>query len=195
MHPGITLYFVRHGETDWNAERRYQGQCDIPLNALGREQARRNGVTLAALMPSIANARFVASPLGRTRETMEILRAGMGLPAEVYALDERLKELSYGAWEGQLQDELPVIDPAGWAARTHDPFRWRPEGGESYADLLVRSADWLATIEHDTVVASHGGVSRCLRGHVLGLDPASIPELESPQDRVLVLRKGVMSWL
>ena len=195
MHPGITLYFVRHGETDWNAERRYQGQCDIPLNALGREQARRNGVTLAALMPSIANARFVASPLGRTRETMEILRAGMGLPAEVYALDDRLKELSYGAWEGQLQDELPVIDPAGWAARTLDPFRWRPEGGESYADLLVRSADWLATIEHDTVVASHGGVSRCLRGHVLGLDPASIPELESPQDRVLVLRKGVMSWL
>ena len=195
MHPGITLYFVRHGETDWNAERRYQGQCDIPLNALGREQARRNGVTLAALMPSIANARFVASPLGRTRETMEILRAGMGLPAEGYALDDRLKELSYGAWEGQLQDELPVIDPAGWAARTLDPFRWRPEGGESYADLLVRSADWLATIEHDTVVASHGGVSRCLRGHVLGLDPASIPELESPQDRVLVLRKGVMSWL
>jgi broad specificity phosphatase PhoE len=195
MRDGITLYFVRHGETDWNAERRYQGQRDIPLNAKGREQARRNGVTLASRMPAIATAQFVASPLGRARETMEILRAGMGLSAADYTLEDRLKELSYGAWEGQLQDELIHVDPEGWAARTLDPFRWRPRGGESYADLLVRCAEWLDGVEHDTVVASHGGVSRCLRGHVLGLDPASIPELESPQDRVLVLRKGEMSWL
>ena len=195
MHPGITLYFVRHGETDWNAERRYQGQRDIPLNDKGRDQARRNGVTLAALLPSIVQAQFIASPLGRTRETMECLRSEMGLDPRGYGLDDRLKELSYGAWEGQLQDELPKIDPAGWAARTLDPFRWRPTGGESYADLLVRSANWLDGVERDTVVASHGGVSRCLRGYVLGLDPATIPELESPQDRVLVLRKGEMSWV
>lgn len=195
MLDGITLYFVRHGETDWNAERRYQGQRDIPLNDRGREQARRNGKALAAVKGTLASARFVASPLGRTRETMDILRTEMGLAAGGYTLDDRLKELSYGAWEGQLQDELSQIDPAGWAARTLDPFRWRPEGGESYADLLERCANWLGDVRHDTVVASHGGVSRCLRGHVLGLDPASIPELESPQDRVLVLRKGEMSWV
>ncbi|MEQ1578911.1 MAG: histidine phosphatase family protein [Hyphomicrobium sp.] len=195
MRDGITLYFVRHGETDWNAERRYQGQRDIPLNAKGREQARRNGQTLATAAATLFAAKFVASPLGRARETMEILRAEMGLPVSDYTLEDRLKELSYGTWEGQLQDELPQVDPGSWSARSLDPYRWRPHGGESYADLLKRSAGWLASVEHDTVVASHGGVSRCLRGHVLGLDPASIPELESPQDRVLVLTSRGMSWL
>ncbi len=195
MRDGITLYFVRHGETDWNAERRYQGQRDIPLNERGREQARRNGRTLAAHSALLATCAFVASPLGRARETMDILRTAMGLSPSGYGLDERLKELSYGAWEGQLQDELPVIDPQGWQARTLDPFRWRPTGGESYADLLERSARWVDGLAADTIVASHGGVSRVLRGHVLGLDLASVPELESPQDRVLVLRKGEMRWL
>ena len=195
MRDGITLYFVRHGETDWNAERRYQGQRDVPLNDKGREQARRNGRTLAAISPHLSAARFIASPLGRTRETMELLRAEMGLTPQDYALDDRLMELSYGTWEGQLQDELAKIDPEGWAARTLDPYRWRPRGGESYADLLVRSAKWLECIEHDTIAVSHGGVSRCLRGFELGLDTALIPELESPQDRVLVMTKGAMSWL
>lgn len=194
MLDGITLYFVRHGETDWNAERRYQGQRDIPLNDRGRAQALRNGQALAKFKHTLTHARFVASPLGRTRETMEILRAEMGLPPQGYTLDDRLKELSYGAWEGQLQDELARTDAEGWAARNLDPFRWRPEGGESYADLLERCAAWLSDLRHDTIVSSHGGVSRCLRGHVLGLDPATIPDLESPQDRVLVLTAGAMRW-
>ena len=61
--------------------------------------------------------------------------------------------------------------------------------------MLFRSVDWLGSIERDTVVAAHGGVSRCLRAHVLGLDPAVIPDLESPQDRVLVLTQSRMQWV
>ena len=75
LKPGVTLYFVRHGETDWNAAKRYQGRRDIPLNATGRAQARRNGRVLADLLGSRAAALdHVASPLRRARETMEILR-------------------------------------------------------------------------------------------------------------------------
>jgi probable phosphoglycerate mutase len=195
MRPGLTLYVVRHGETDWNAELRYQGQTDIPLNAIGRRQSARNGDALRALMPGLGQADFVASPLGRARETMRIVRDRLGLDPDGYRVDNRLMELSYGAWEGQLQSDLPRIDPAGLAARAEDPFRWRPEGGESYADLLARTVDWLAGLERDTVIASHGGISRCLRAHLLDLDPASIPCLESPQDRVLVLKGGTMAWL
>ena len=195
MHDKITVYFVRHGETDWNAERRYQGQVDIPLNETGRAQARRNGIALSKALGRRDAIDFVASPLCRARETMELVREGMGLPREGYRLDQRLKELSYGSWEGKLQADLPRLDPEGLATRKLDPFRWRPVGGESYADLLVRSCDWLESISRDTVVVAHGGVSRCLRGHILGLDPAIIPELESPQDRVLVLTKGQMRWL
>jgi broad specificity phosphatase PhoE len=195
MKSGITIFFVRHGETDWNAERRYQGQRDIALNETGRAQARRNGDALKAFADQIKAADFVASPLGRTRETMEILRAALGLPINDYRTDDRLKELSYGTWEGQLQTELPVLDPNGWAQRSIDPYRWRPTGGESYEDLLARTARWLQSIERDTVVVSHGGVSRCLRGHVLGLDTATIPDLDSPQDQVLVLTSTAMRWI
>lgn len=195
MRDGITIYFVRHGETDWNAARRYQGQRDIPLNDRGREQARRNGEALRSLLPAIGDADYVASPFLRARETMEIVRGCLGLPAELYRVDARLKELNYGHWEGLLQDDLPAIDPQGLAERAKDPLRWRPRGGESYADLLNRTVDWINGVERDTVISGHGGVGRALRAHLLGLPPESIPDLESPQDRVLVLTQGTMQWL
>src|SRR5262249_25444742 len=98
------LYFVRHGETDWNRERRLQGQHDVPLNALGRDQATRCGVVLRELLARTGRAAeefdFVASPLGRARETMERVRRELGVPPEVYRTDPRLAELSFGSWEG-----------------------------------------------------------------------------------------------
>lgn len=195
MRAGQTLYIVRHGETDWNRDRRYQGQRDIPLNAVGRAQAQRNGEALRTVMPAIAAVDFVASPLGRARETMEIMRTALGLPPEAYDIDERLRELSYGSWEGQLQADLPKLDPEGWGTRKRDPYRWRPSGGESYADLMVRTVDWLSGITGDTLVAAHGGVVRTLQAHVCGLDPERVPILEAPQDKVLLLRDGAMRWL
>lgn len=194
MRDGLTVYFVRHGETDWNAELRYQGQTDIPLNETGRRQSRRNGQALRAFLPDISDADFVASPLDRARETMRLIRTELGLDPLRFDVDRRLIELSYGSWEGQLQKDLPRIDPQGLAARAEDPYRWRPEGGESYADLFERTGAWLSGLTRSAVVASHGGVSRCLRAHVLGLDPEKIPELESPQDRVLILTRGAMRW-
>ena len=192
-HP--TIYFIRHGETDWNRDRRYQGQRDIPLNETGRAQARRNGDVLRTLLPDPSHTRFVASPLGRTRETMEIVRRELGLAEADYDIDPRLIELSYGAWEGTLQDDVATQDPDGTAARRVDPFRWRPSGGESYADLFARVKGWAGAQTGDCVVVSHGGVSRCLRADVLGLDPGLIPSLESPQNRVLVLENGTMRWV
>jgi probable phosphoglycerate mutase len=195
MRTDVTVYFIRHGETDWNAQSRYQGQADIPMNDIGRAQARRNGEALQALMPRIGAARFVASPLLRARETMEIVRGALGLDPAAYDLDDRLKELHYGHWQGIFAADLPGIDPPGVEERARDTFRWRPLGGESYADLMARSAAWLDDVASDTVVAAHGGVSRVLRGHVYGIDPALVPELSVPQDRVLVLRRSGMEWL
>lgn len=195
MQAGLTLYIVRHGETDWNRDRRYQGQRDIPLNVVGRAQALRNGEALRQLLPGIADVDFVASPLGRARETMEIMRGALALAPEAYSIDERLRELSYGSWEGQLQADLPRLDPEGWSTRKLDPYRWRPSGGDSYADLMARTTDWLTGVTRDTLVAAHGGVMRTLQAHICGLDPERVPVLEAPQDKILVLRDAAMQWL
>ncbi|MFN3626044.1 MAG: histidine phosphatase family protein [Hyphomicrobium sp.] len=195
MRADVTIYLIRHGETDWNAQSRYQGQADIPMNAVGRAQARRNGEILRTLLPAIAGASYVASPLLRARETMEIVREQMGLAPGVYSLDDRLKELHYGHWQGIFATDLPGVDAAGIRERAQDAFRWRPQGGESYADLMARAVTWLDSVTGNTVVASHGGISRVLRGHLYGIDPALVPELEVPQDRVLVLRRDGMRWL
>jgi len=193
---GVTLYFVRHGETDWNVAQRYQGRRDVPLNATGRSQARRNGRVLAELLGANAGLLdYVASPLLRARQTMEIVRAELGLAPEGYRIDERLREIDYGHWEGQLWYELPRIDPQGFAARKADTWGWQPKGGESYRMLSRRIAPWLADMKRDAVVASHGGVSKAVRGLVLQLASAEIPHLEVPQDKVLLVRAGSIEWL
>jgi probable phosphoglycerate mutase len=196
LRPGITLYFVRHGETDWNLAKRYQGQRDIPLNATGRAQAQRNGRVLAETLGAGAAAlAYVASPLARARETMEIVRRELGLVPDEYRTDDRLKEINYGHWEGLLWDELPEVDPEGLAARMADTWGWQPVGGESFKALSGRIESWLAELSHDSVVVAHGGVSRALRGLALGLPTAEIPFLPVPQDRILVVESGRMRWL
>jgi probable phosphoglycerate mutase len=196
LRPGVTIYFVRHGETDWNLAQRYQGQRDIPLNATGRAQAAGNGRALAdALGSRAATMDCVSSPLERARETMEIMRRELRLPPRVYRIDDRLQEIHYGHWEGELWSELPRTDPHGFAAREADRWGWQPRGGESYRELSKRVAGWLGEVERDAVVTAHGGVMRVLRGLVLGLRPAEMFALDVPQDKVLVVEAGRTKWL
>ncbi len=196
LRDGVTLYFLRHGETDWNAALRYQGQTDIPLNDKGRLQAARNGRVLADLLGDrIHTIDYVASPLSRASETMRIARMQLGLEADAFRRDDRLKEQHYGHWEGKLWSELPDLDPDGFAGHNRDKWGWCPLGGESYRMLSERLAGWLQSMEADAVVASHGAVSRVLRGLVLGLDGPAVTSLEIPQDKVLILQQGRMRWV
>jgi len=195
LKSGITLYVIRHGETDWNAELRYQGQEDIPLNDKGRAQSKRNGEALAQCTLDLQAHDFVASPLCRARETMEIVRTALSLEPAGYRVDPALKELSYGHWQGVLQSELPERDPKGLAARAEDPYHWRPNNGESYADLVARTRVWLQSVTHDSIIAAHGGTVRCLHALLLGLPTHDVPTLAIPQDKVLVIKDGQGSWL
>lgn len=193
-HP--LVYFVRHGETDWNAALRYQGQTDTPLNDKGRGQAARNGDVLRGLLGAdpAAVVDFVASPLSRTSETMAIVRSRLGVDRNGFRTDDRLKEIHFGHWEGALWHDLPASDPEGFSARKADPWGWQPRGGESYAMLATRVAAFLDELTRPTLIVSHGGVSRVLRGHLLGLPSCDVPHLEVPQDRVLVIDNGAMRW-
>jgi probable phosphoglycerate mutase len=196
LKSGVTLYFVRHGETDWNRAGRYQGQRDIPLNGTGRAQAARNGRVLAEVLGGgAAVLDYVASPLSRARETMEIMRTELMLPPLDYRTDDRLREIHYGHWEGRLWQELPHTDPEGYAARLADPWNWQPVGGESYRMLSERVARWLKEIRHDAIVVAHGGVSKVLRGLVLRLEGVDVAQLPVPQDKVLLVQDRSIRWL
>jgi broad specificity phosphatase PhoE len=160
------FYFVRHGETDWNAERRLQGQLDIPLNERGRLQSGQCGAILGALLSAggrtPADFAFISSPLRRARETMEIMRAGLALPRDGFATDPRLAELSFGRWEGLTYKEVRALDRSVLAMRERDKWNFAPPDGESYAQLLVRVRAWRASMTSDVIVTAHGGVARVL---------------------------------
>jgi len=163
------LYYIRHGETDWNVEQRLQGHRDTALNARGRVQAAHCGGVLRDLLAcegrAAADCAYVSSPLKRARETMELVRAGLDLPAHAYAVDDRLIEIAFGDWEGLTLPEIEARAPNAIAEREHDKWGFTPPGGESYRDVTRRVGDWYATVTRDTVVAAHGGVGRALIAH------------------------------
>jgi len=191
----FTLYFVRHGQTDWNAAGRLQGQTDIPINEIGRAQAKRNGALLADLLSSPQDFDFVASPLLRPRETMEIIRTQLGLEPKTYATDKRLMEISFGKFEGMTFYEMSMEMPEEFAHREKDKWLHKPPEGESYAELTARVKEWYLTLERDTICVAHGGVSRSLRGIILNLPGLEIVELDTPQDKVLKVAAGQIEWL
>lgn len=190
-----TIVFLRHGETDWNAEGRLQGQRDVPLNDKGRGQARRNGETLRRVLPGIAAFDFVASPLWRTRETMEIARTALGMDAGGYRTDDRLVEATFGRWEGFTTEEIRAKEPGELAAREADKWGVSPPGGESYELLARRVRPWIAEIDQPTVVVAHGGVGRVLWIELAGLDPAEAVAIAIPHDRVFLWDAGLARLL
>ena len=193
------IIFLRHGETDWNAEYRLQGQQDTPLNARGRDQARAVGRALRDWLggegPDVASLDFIASPLSRTRETMELARAAMGLPPADYATDPRLVELSFGRWEGLTWNELKARDPWAATAREGDKWTFQPPGGESYAMLAERVRPWLDGLDRESLVVAHGGVARVMMVLIGGVAPAEAALRDIRQGRALIFEDGGCRWL
>jgi probable phosphoglycerate mutase len=177
------LYFARHGETDFNAAHRLQGQYQTSLNELGRRQAATVGQLLRELFVQkqrqANDSHYVSSPLNRARETMEIVRGVLGLDPYAYATDDRLMEISYGAWEGLTLPEVEAHEPGVLARREHRKWSFTPPGGESYRQVAKRVAEWYASLTRDTVVIAHGGVGRSLMAnfHLMPEEEATHAEI------------------
>jgi broad specificity phosphatase PhoE len=188
--PRPTIYYIRHGETEWNALGRLQGTRDIPLNDLGRVQASQAGNILSELLAYDGHDRahipYVASPLGRARATMELVRQTLSLPAEGYALDDRLREIGYGKWEGSTLPEMEAADPSFYARRQTEKWTLAPEGGETYADVERRVRAWYDTVVTDTVAVAHGGTARALMVSLGFETPSSAVDLPIQQGAVYV---------
>ena len=192
--PTPTIYYIRHGETSWNAAGRLQGVQDVPLNDLGRKQAAHAGNILADLFVRDGRDKsslvFVASPLGRARSTMELVRGAMKLTPADYALDDRLREIGYGQWEGSTLAEMQVRDPVLFTKRQTEKWTVSPPGGESYVQVQARMQDWYNSVRADTVAVAHGGTARALMV-ALGLEtPISAADLTIEQGAVYVFRDG-----
>ena len=188
------LYMLRHGETAWNTERRMQGSKNSDLTARGRVQALGMGRTLRRELerepgPTI----FLRSPLGRTRETSEIIGQELGLASSDWREDIRLAELSYGTWEGFSWTEIEMNHPNALADWRAAPHGYCPPGGETHIDLRRRCEAVLTEIAASgtrTVVVSHGVSGAVVRGLNLGLDARAMFVLEKPQDAFFRLLAG-----
>lgn len=188
-----TLYLLRHGETEFNVEGRLQGQQDSPLTARGRAQARAHGALLKDLIAEPAAWRVVASPLGRTLDTARLACAELGLPESAIETDPRLKEVAYGQWEGLTHAEVETRYRDQWAARARDIWGFVVPGGESYEMLAARVQAFLDEANGRTIVVSHGGTGRMLRGLYSRLAPAEIKALEQPQDAIHRLTQNTIA--
>jgi len=192
-----TIYFIRHGETAWNAAGRFQGSKDIPLNDLGRVQATHAGDVLGDLVARNGHAlddlAFVASPLMRARVTMELVRTELGLPPEGFALDDRLREIAYGEWEGSTLPEMRASHPDLFAERERDKWHVSPPGGESYVSVTQRMREWYDSLPGNTVAVSHGGTARALMVAIEVALPEKAADLFIEQGAVYVFRDGTLA--
>jgi probable phosphoglycerate mutase len=185
-----TIFLVRHGETEWNRSRRYQGWSDSLLTERGIAQAEAIGRRLRAL-PEAAAAEIVSSPLGRTRRTAEIIAECVGRRAPL-RFDDRLKEISLGSWDGLHRNEIAALSPGIF---DHDYFEWyfRTPDGETYDGFAARVGGWLADAgDGPLIVVAHGIVTRVLRGLYAGLPRAVALSLPVPQDRIFRLAGGAI---
>ncbi len=192
-----TIYYIRHGQTEWNAAGRFQGSKDIPLNDVGRGQAAHAGGILKDLLARRGRTGdslgFVSSPLGRARSTMEFVRTQLGLPPENYTLDDRLREIGYGHWEGSTLAEQEASHPEIFAARQTDKWGMPPPEGESYASVQLRMRDWYEGLTSDTVAVAHGGTARALMVALEVQTIAAAADLAIEQGAVYVFSDGTLA--
>jgi probable phosphoglycerate mutase len=192
-----TLYYIRHGLTDWNIEGRLQGGRDIPLNERGRAQARLCAGILNDLVErdkrAVADLHYVSSPLVRASETMDIVRASLGLPKEGYAREPRLKEIAFGQWEGLTYLDVLRRDKTVVDQRESEKWLFRPPGGETYEEVARRVGEWYAALDRDAVVTAHGGTARALVAYLGIAPPEQAAHQPIEQGVVYVFANGALT--
>lgn len=186
------FYLVRHGQTLWNTEARFQGQFDSPLTDIGRDQATRIGRALAAEIGPLGElVRAYVSPLGRTRTTAELI--GRSLPMSITE-EPRLMEVHFGDWEGLTREDILSRFGSDQSIRPID-WQFQAPGGETLDVVLARVNAWYATAEAPAVIITHGIISRLVRGIHAGLGHEEMLTLPVSQDGYFRLDGGKVEFV
>ncbi|MEL7255139.1 MAG: histidine phosphatase family protein [Pseudomonadota bacterium] len=173
------IWFLRHGQTQWNKEQRLQGRLDSPLTELGLEQAAQQARIMAPILAERPDLVCRVSPQGRAAHTARI-----ALGDRSFETDDRLAEVATGEWEGRLRGDLPTGGRNDLFLYTAAP------GGEGFDALEARVQAVLDDLTGDTVIVSHGLLGKVLRGLVRGLSREEMGELSNKQGCVYVLDGG-----
>ncbi|HWO71196.1 MAG TPA: histidine phosphatase family protein [Actinomycetota bacterium] len=180
-----TLYLVRHGRTKVNAEGRFRGRCDVPLDEVGLAEAGR----AARMLSGSGAVALASSPLIRSTQTAEVLAAALGLPVQI---DPGLVDLDHGDWTGLTPEEAAARDPEAFACFRSEPLRSTPPGGEALADTLRRTRAALRDLVErhggaPVVAVSHEVPIRLVLADALGVRDEALWRHDVPTGSVSVL--------
>lgn len=189
------IYYIRHGQTDWNKQNRFQGRRDIPLNITGEAQADANGGLLKKLIArhkhDIANLAWLASPLGRTMDTANRVRAAFDdALLQPLKAEPDLVEISFGRMEGYRLQDLEHELPHEYAARLANKWTHRPLDGENYDDVAQRVTRVLAKLKGPTIIVSHGGVGRIFDHLICDAGTDVLAQTQFLQDHIYHYKDG-----
>jgi broad specificity phosphatase PhoE len=190
-----SILLVRHGETEWNLERRIQGRFDSPLTERGVAQAHAIG-TLVRELDQAGSVRIVASPLGRAMRTAKIIAEHLPTRPQLL-IDGRLQEISAGSWDGLTFREIELRCPGIFEGDGRYEWNFRAPGGETYEAFAARVAEWLSSAVEEplTIAVTHGVVSRVARGLYARLPREVALVLPVQQDRIFRLAGGSIEEL
>lgn len=181
-----TIFIMRHGETEFNTQGRYQGQLDSPLTEHGMDQVRQMGRLLRYSVEHPSEWKVISSPLGRALQSTQILCEILGYDFNKIETDSRLSEVSVGSWSGLTLKEIEQ----GWPNSLEDTsmYDWyfRSPDGESYEAVQERVTDWLDSLSSTprVIAVTHGLTSRILREYTRGLQDRKPYHLRFPKAHV-----------
>lgn len=183
-----TIYLLRHGETLWNSEGRYQGQLDSALTLKGEEQAKTNALKLSKYV-DIKDVKFFSSPLGRAKATAEIIAEHSGLENSKIIFEDDIQEFNYGIFEGQTKEYCKDVYAKEFSEREANKFSYVLEGGESYIKVFERLMRWLSSVQNEKVivVVAHEMINRALRGIYCSLTTEEMLTLRQANDVLIKL--------
>ena len=185
-----TIILLRHGQTLWNVEGRYQGQLNSDLTALGKLQAIENALKISNVIDLNKPFKFFSSPLGRAKETTLIICEKLGINEDKIIFDSNLQEVNYGIFEGQTKVFCKTEYKKEFKAREASKWDYVLDGGgESYEMVTERLTHWLESIKDEkiVVVVAHEMINRALRGIYCSYDVNTMLSLHQPNDRVIKL--------
>ena len=186
-----TIYLLRHGQTLWNAEGRYQGQLDSVLTPKGKEQAEANALKLSQYI-DIKKVKFFASPLGRAKVTAEIIAQCNGMESSKIIFEQDIQEFNYGIFEGQTKEYCKEVYAQEFFDREADKYNYVLEGGESYVKVFERLKRWLVSVQNEEiiVVVAHEMINRALRGIYCNMTTDKMLTLRQENDVLIKLKNN-----